>query len=80
MLGDVLRTHRKSAGMTQEQLAHEAGVHRTYVSLLERNEKSPTLKVLMRLARALNVRPSQLLAKVEEAMNPAEAWWEDPLG
>ena len=61
--------------MTQEQLAHEAGVHRTYISLLERDEKSPTLKVVFRLARALGVRPSELLREVEATMAKTEVWW-----
>jgi len=40
-------------------------VHRTYVSMLERDKKSPTLAVLFRLCDALGVRPSTLIARLE---------------
>jgi transcriptional regulator with XRE-family HTH domain len=75
MFGDVLRTYRKESGLTQEELAHRAEIHRTYVSLLERNEKSPTLNVLFRICKALEVRPSEVLDGVEESMDDGERWW-----
>lgn len=77
MIGDVLREFRKKAGFTQEQLAHAAGVHRTYISLLERNEKSPTLKVFFAIARALDLRPSTILLHVEHTIADDVSWWDD---
>jgi transcriptional regulator with XRE-family HTH domain len=65
MIGKELRRAREEAGLTQEQLADHARVHRTYVSLLERNKKSPTLDVLFRLCKALGISPSKLIAAVE---------------
>jgi transcriptional regulator with XRE-family HTH domain len=65
MFGDELRRAREKAGLTQEELAERAGVHRTYVSMLERDKKSPTLAVLFRLCDALGVRPSTLIARLE---------------
>lgn len=65
MFGTELRKLREKAGLSQEQLAEQAGVHRTYVSLLERNKKSPTLEVLFRLCRALHVPAAKLIARVE---------------
>lgn len=65
MIGEQLREVRKTAGMSQEELAERAGIHRTYVSLLERNRKSPTLDVLFRVCRALAVRASVVIARVE---------------
>ena len=56
MLGDELRKAREAAGLTQEEVSFRAGVHRTYVSLLERDKKSPTLDVLFRICGALGVR------------------------
>lgn len=69
MFGEELRKAREKAGLTQEQLAFKAGVHRTYISLLERNEKSPTLNMLFRLCAALAICASKLIAKVEKATN-----------
>ena len=65
MLGDELREERLRARMTQEHLAVRAGVSRNYVSLLELNQKSPTVQVLFKLCRALRVRPSALIARIE---------------
>ncbi len=65
MLGDELRKARERAGLTQEDLAFKARIHRTYVSLLERDRKSPTLAVLFRISDALGVSASRLIARVE---------------
>jgi transcriptional regulator with XRE-family HTH domain len=65
MLGDEIRKARKKADLTQEELAFKAGIARNYVSLLELDQKSPTVETLTRLCDALDVRPSKLLAAVE---------------
>ena len=65
MFGTELRKLRERAGLSQEQLADRAGVHRTYVSLLERNKKSPTIDVLFRLCKALRFPAAKLIARVE---------------
>ncbi len=65
MIGRELRKAREAVGLSQEQLAFQAGVHRTYVSMLERDKKSPTVAVLFRLCKALGIRPSRLIARVE---------------
>lgn len=67
MLGNVLRKAREDAGLTQEQLSFEAELDRTYISHLENDKKSPTVDVLFRIANALGVRASELLALVEES-------------
>lgn len=59
--GKVLRVVRKEAGLTQEQLGHAAGVDRTFVSLIERGERQPTVRVLFRLATAMQVTPVRLI-------------------
>jgi transcriptional regulator with XRE-family HTH domain len=66
MLGEVLREAREAAGMTQEQLAFKARVHRTYVSLLERDKKSATVDTQSRVAAALDVPASWIIARVEK--------------
>ena len=47
--------------MSQEQLAHEAGVHRTYVGHVERGETTPTLYSIVRLAEALSIEAGELV-------------------
>lgn len=63
--GPVLRETRLRAKLTQEALAHAAGVHPTYISQVERGLLSPTLDKLDALARALGVRPSTLIGRSE---------------
>jgi transcriptional regulator with XRE-family HTH domain len=50
-------------GLSQEELAGRAGIHRTYIGGIERGERNPTLTMIHRLARALNVPPARLLEK-----------------
>lgn len=66
--GKALRAVRKDRGHTQETLAFESGLDRTYVSLLELGSRSPTLDTIMALCGALNVSLSQLAMKVEAEM------------
>lgn len=70
MLGDELRDERLRAKMTQEKLAARAGVSRNYVSLLELNQKSPTVQMLFKLCKVLKVRPSVVIARVEAQEGP----------
>ena len=59
-----LRSMRAAKGMSQEELADAAGLHRTHVSLIERNHRSVRLETLERLAAALNVQPAELLPEL----------------
>ena len=61
LLGRNVRRYRKLKGMTQEQLALEAGMERSYVSDLERGLRNPSVRALGRLAEALAVEPMALL-------------------
>jgi transcriptional regulator with XRE-family HTH domain len=61
-----VRRLRSERGLSQEALAEAAGVHRTYIGMLERGEKNVTIYNIERLARALDVSPSHLLATDEE--------------
>lgn len=60
-LAKNLRRLREAKGLSQEAFAHEAGIHRTYISDLERGARNPTIAVVEKLAEALDVRVSQLL-------------------
>ncbi len=71
--GREIRKARESLRKSQESVAFDAEVHRTYISMIERGQKSPTLGVILRLARALNVKPSELVRRAEvrfEKSNP----------
>jgi len=61
--GRVLREQRERASLSQEELAKAAQLNRTYISLLERGIRQPTLETLFRIADALSVAPSTLVAK-----------------
>lgn len=60
-VGQNVRKFRQAKGWSQEEFADECGLHRTYVSGVERGVRNPTITVLHRLAKALRVTPSQLL-------------------
>lgn len=60
-LGGRLSELRKKAGMTQEALAHAAGLHWTYVGQIERGERNLTYKNVLKLARGLGIEPSELM-------------------
>ena len=59
--GQSVQQHRKALGLSQEQHADKAGVHRTYIGMIERAEKNVTLCNIERLAKALNVPICELL-------------------
>ncbi|VDC31363.1 helix-turn-helix domain-containing protein [Pseudogemmobacter humi] len=61
----VLREKRKSMGLSQEELAHRAGLSMRYVSLLESCRHQPTLATLRGLSAGLGLPLSALLAEVE---------------
>ena len=64
VFGEQLRSARKTAHLTQEELAFRAGLDRTYISLLERGLKSPTLTTFFQLCRALNQQPDIFIARI----------------
>ena len=63
--GDALREIRKERGISQEQLALNGGLDRTYVSLIERGVQSPTLRTVAKLADVLKVKPSEMIQRME---------------
>ena len=55
---------RREKGWSQEDLAFESGLHRTYVSGVERGVRNPTVLVIQQLANALQVKPGDLFGKL----------------
>ena len=61
----VLRRHREGKSLSQETLAEKANLHPTYIGMLERSLRNPSLNVIKELARALGVPLSKLIAEAE---------------
>ena len=59
--GAVVRRLRERRGLTQEELAEQAEVSATYIGFVERGDNVPTLTIIIQIASALGVRPSELL-------------------
>lgn len=64
--GSAVKFRREELGMTQEDLAHKAGIHRTYLSDVERGTRNLSLVNIEKLAAALSVSMSKLFASVEQ--------------
>jgi transcriptional regulator with XRE-family HTH domain len=61
LFGEQLKNFRKERGISQEELAFRSELDRTYISGLECGKRNPTLKILVKLAASLNMKPSELL-------------------
>lgn len=66
VFGQVLRELRVSNQLSQEKLAELTDLDRTYISLLERGQRQPTIRTLFQIAKALNIKPSKIIETVEE--------------
>ncbi|PFO83621.1 helix-turn-helix domain-containing protein [Bacillus cereus] len=61
VFGAILQKHRLNSKISQEELAFNSGLDRTYISLLEGGKRKPTINTLFSLSRALIIKPSQLI-------------------
>lgn len=66
ILADNLRSYRKRAGLTQEQLAEKSGLHRTYIGGIEQQRINVSLKNIERIATALEIDPVLLMIRAEQ--------------
>ncbi len=64
--GKIIKQLRTDMGLSQEELAHRAGVHRTYVGMIERAEKNITIENGYKIAKALNVPLSLIFSEIEK--------------
>jgi transcriptional regulator with XRE-family HTH domain len=69
IFGEVLRELRTAHNLSQEKLAEHSDLDNTYISLLERGLRQPTLTTIIKLAKALHIKPSQLIEKIEVQIN-----------
>lgn len=68
LFGEVLRAHRLEKQLTQEQLSERVDVIRAFISALENGTRQPSLAMILRLAKALDIKPGQLVDAVAEKM------------
>lgn len=67
-LGLAIRQLRRASGVSQEAFAASCGLHRTYIGGIERGERNVSFANLLRIADALDVRPSELLGRYERCL------------
>lgn len=70
--GIVLRELRKQRELSQEVLAHESGLERNYISLLELGRNSASIKTLFKLAPVLDISVSDFIVRVESVLTKAK--------
>jgi transcriptional regulator with XRE-family HTH domain len=63
-IGENIRKFRKKCGLTQEKLAEKASLHSVYISQVERAQRAITIDALLRIAKALRVKLSDLVKDV----------------
>ena len=66
VVGRVIRDLRKQKGITQEVLSGFAGVARTHLTMIENGSKQANFETLWRIAIALDIKPSELVAAIEK--------------
>lgn len=69
-VGEVLRDLRDRNGLSQQELATETGLGRTYISLLERGLRRPSLETVFRLAHVLGTPPGEFVQAVDRKLQP----------
>lgn len=69
IFGQVLRKFRTTNRLSQEKLSQECGLDRSYISLLERGLRQPSLKTILLLSRILNTTAADMIHDVEEILN-----------
>jgi transcriptional regulator with XRE-family HTH domain len=69
--GAAVRAARLEAGVAQEDLAHKAGVERSHMGKIERGEHMPTLGVVLKVARALNIGADDLVRETMASLPDA---------
>jgi len=62
IFGEALKRWREKRGWTQEHLAHVSGITTAYAGMIERGRKTPSLTVVLKLCRALECSPGELLS------------------
>ena len=72
-LASLISERRRQLGLSQEKLAERVGIHRTYVSQLERGLKVPTMDVFLKICGALEIRASEFIWHLEEKLDELQS-------
>ena len=78
VVGNVIQQEREEKGLSQEVVSGFAGIGRTHLSAIERGERRPTLDTFFKIAEALRIRPSELMARIEHEMEKTAEPYEMP--
>jgi transcriptional regulator with XRE-family HTH domain len=65
-IGEVLKKYRRGMDLSQEELALRSNLDRTYISMLERGMRKPTVQTIFTICRELNIKPSVFIMEVEK--------------
>jgi transcriptional regulator with XRE-family HTH domain len=68
----LLKKYRKNKKLSQEELSNRCGLDRTYISLLERGKRKPTLTVVFALCEQLDIEASEFVKEMEQYINISE--------
>lgn len=68
IFGKVVRENRVKENISQEKLAEQTGLHRSYISDVERGTRNITIKNVFKICGALNKRPSRIFKQIEETI------------
>jgi transcriptional regulator with XRE-family HTH domain len=72
-LGERVRTRREALGLSQEALAHQAGVHWTFLGQVERGRRNLSLHNLLKVAAGLGVDPAELIQGLRPPEDESQA-------
>ncbi len=72
IVGRVMQQFREDKGISQEVLSGLAGIGRTHLSAIERGVRRPTLETFFRIAEALQIKPSVMMAEIEKSIDDAQ--------
>ena len=68
-VGETIRKARKEKGLSQDVLSGFAGIARTHLTMIEIGDKQPNFETIWRIAVALDMKPSALVARIEQETN-----------
>ena len=71
VVGKVIQSYREERGLSQEVVSGLADIGRTHLSAIERGVRKPTLETFFRIAEAMQILPSDLMRRIENAVDLA---------